>query len=93
MRRAKSVADDVFTAAYYDLRDLGFSPRITAEWDVVSGTPHLRVWIYARDFEPYEYTHRQDIVWRAATHEVPRVDLIRVSAIMTLTPTEKKRFF
>ena len=69
------------------LRDQGYEATVTLD---PSGYPEkYRLFIVSKDFEQVAEAERQDVIWRILKDRWPRLDQLRLTLTLALTPKEK----
>jgi hypothetical protein len=82
-----SLADRVVTALKAGLKTSGFAVE-GVEIEPIKGTRLFRVTVVARGFDKIWVTERQDLVWRILDQSLSPEEQLRISMVVTLSPSE-----
>ena len=86
MDRAPQYLEKLMDALDSGLRERGITAKI--EWDRIEGSRMYLVWVVSKAFANIPHSMRQALVWRIADETLTYDKLLRLSMILTLTPTE-----
>lgn len=64
--------------------------RADVSIEQIASTKVYRIHVVAAQFKDFRHFERQDLVWRIAEQVLGPDDRLRISSIMTYTPTELK---
>lgn len=57
-------------------------------WEPVGPRPAYRIYVVSDDFDAFNHSERQDMVWRAAEAALTERQTQRITAIFAVTPNE-----
>jgi len=81
------LATRIVAALKDGLKTSGFAVE-GVEVEAIKGTKVLRVTVVARGFDKLWVTERQDLVWRILNQALTRDEQLRISMVVTLSPSE-----
>jgi hypothetical protein len=82
-----SLPDRVISALKAGLKTSGFAVE-GVEIEPIKGTKLFRVTVVARGFDKIWVTERQDLVWRILDQSLSPAEQLRISMVVTLSPSE-----